>query len=226
MFTQLGHSLFKSRQFLVAILGLTCTIFAGGYRQLNNSNSNQVAWVRPSSSSAAPKATVLAQPTACTKTPMAFDFQPTSVQLPHMHHKSPIAAPRQTRDQVQMSGTLYENIDSTNIPIGVTPPSRCSGYSSGSRGSSENDLTCGQLDSVKSIDMIPDDLTVLSVTGLADCLHLFELHAVAHKFRQHQIDGQFFKMMNDQMYRDSNFGFTDFEILKLKQLRDGWRPRV
>lgn len=163
---------------------------------------------------------------------MAFNFPNADQPL---RSKSPRAAPRQTKDSQLPSNGLYENIDKLSAPFsrcsadhnGGIPPSRCSGYSSsGSRGSSESDLTHHQLEVINSVDMIPDDLTTLSVPGLCDCLHLFELPNAAHKFRQHQIDGQLFMRMTRQMFLDDSFQFSDFELLKLKQLREGWRPRL
>ena len=179
----------------------------------------------------------------------AFNYP--QIDPPKPRSKSPKAAPRNTRDLyssqpvmgssqpvVGAASGLYENLGNlspvmnrcpppvTGEECAVTPPSRCSGYSSGSRGSSETDLLHYQLEMIKSVDMIPADLTTLSVPGLCDCLHLFELPNVAHKFRQHQIDGQFFMIMSDQMFRDDAFNFSEFELLKLKRLRDGWRPRL
>lgn len=174
--------------------------------------------------------------------PSAFSYP--QIDPPKPRSKSPKAAPRHVRDfyssqpAVGASNGLYENIGNmspfinrcpppvTGEECAVTPPSRCSGYSSGSRGSSETDLLHYQLEMIKTVDMIPSDLTTLSVPGLCDCLHLFELPNVAHKFKQHQIDGQFFMIMSDQMFRDDAFSFSEFELLKLKRLRDGWRPRL
>lgn len=168
----------------------------------------------------------------------------TAFNYPQAEPFKPKATPRQTKDlysaQTGVSDGLYENISAvigkcppppvnggmTGEESAVTPPSRCSGYSSGSRGSSETDLLQYQLEIIKSVDMIPADLTSLSVPGLCDCLHLFEMPNAAHKFRQHQIDGQFFMIMSDQMFRDDAFNFSEFELLKLKRLRDGWRPRL
>ncbi|XP_067936200.1 uncharacterized protein [Watersipora subatra] len=147
--------------------------------------------------------------------------------------KSPRAAPRQMRDNSGIAKN-YENLERLCQPPPkysdtqiLPPPSRCSGYSSsGSRGSSENDLVHYQLDTIKSVDMIPEDLSTLTVPGLADCLHLFELPNVAQKFKQNQVDGQFFMIMTEHMFRDDVFNFSEFELLKLKQLKDGWRPRL
>lgn len=198
-----------------------------GLQQFNNSNSNQLTCVKPSDQiSAVPDSTPDSNPAAVSAA-FTIDSPPSS----RVSHKSPVAAPRQPKDiQTLSAAALYENIAAVvnrSAPsTGLTPPSRCSGYSSGSRGSSENDLIGAQLDSIHSIDAIPDDLTSLTVCGLAECLKLFELPNVAHKFKQHQIDGQFFNIMSDHMFKDENFAFSEFEILKLKKLRDGWRPRL
>lgn len=161
-----------------------------------------------------------------------FDFNILSPE--QANHKSPKPAPRRTKDKQLTAAACasYENISTVLAEcqsggVIVTPPRRCSGYSSsGSRESSEADLFSAQTDTAKSVQPIPDDLTLLTVAGLCDCLLLFELPHVASKFRQHQIDGQFFKIMSDYMFKDENFGFSDFEILKLKKLREGWRPRL
>ena len=161
--------------------------------------------------------------------------------------KSPRATPRH-RDTQVTSPRRYDSQNRQFLPVNkclvdepiiapvgkclvdesmATPPSRCSGYSSsGSRGSSENDLIHHQLETIKSVDMIPDDLTTLTVPGLCDCLYLFELPNAAAKFKQNQVDGQFFMIMTEQMFRDDAFNFSEFELLKLRQLRDGWRPRL
>lgn len=228
------------------MLMFTLLFFVGAFPQFNNSNSNYIALVKPNdshpTSTAAPTEPSRQQVSA---TSSAFSYP--QLYPPKPRSKSPKAAPRQNRDmyvhQTGASNGLYENLSNlspvmnrcpppTVTPMtggeesAVTPPSRCSGYSSGSRGSSETDLLHYQLEMIKSVDMIPADLTSLSVPGLCDCLHLFELPNVAHKFKQHQIDGQFFMIMSDQMFRDDAFNFSEFELLKLKRLRDGWRPRL
>lgn len=202
--------------------------FVVGSQQFNNSNSNQLSTVN-SKEEQASSVHEARQFLSNNSDSNSFNFPSTSdTPSNHLNHKSPIAAPRQSKDIQSLStSALYENIEAVvnRCPpgTGLTPPSRCSGYSSGS---SENDLVTAQLDNMDSIDTIPEDLSTLTVSGLAECLRLFELPNVAHRFKQHQIDGQFFNIMSDQMFKDDNFGFSEFEILKLKKLRDGWRPKL
>jgi len=208
-------------------------LISAGYGQCNNSNSNEVnPHSRPSSAFQynLPQGADSKPPPPHPST--AFNWHHNE---PSKLHKSPKATPRQSKEPITSSNGLYVNIGNISPPLArcsivnetaFNPPSRCSGYSSESRGSSENDLIHYQLETIKSVDMIPEDLTTLSVPGLSDCLFLFELPNVAHKFRQNQIDGQFFMMMSDHMFRDDAFNFSEFELLKLKKLRDGWRPRL
>lgn len=148
--------------------------------------------------------------------------------------KSPRAAPRPTKDTQLYPVKMYENLanfataaEQHTEEIGVLGAGNCSGYSSsGSRGSSENDLIHHQLETIQSVDMIPDDLSSLSVPGLCDCLHLFELPNVGNKFKQNLIDGKFFAIMTEQMFKDKAFNFSEYELLKIRQLRDGWRPKL
>jgi len=181
-------------------------------RQQNNSNSNPLLVNKPAESPNPLQK-------SATEPSMAFSNfcygEITPLSAPPS--KSPKAAPRTSPPQ---NTGLYENVEV------VLNPSRCSGYSSDSRDSSESDLIHYQLETIKSLDMIPEDLTTLSVPALCDCLHLFELHNAAHKMRQHQIDGQFFMIMTEKMFKDTAFNFSDFELLKLRRLRDGWRPKL
>lgn len=211
-----------------------CYFFVAGFSQFNNSNSNQIAFVRPNTEKQSLKSVQNNhhhQPHSTADSSGPFSF-PNNDALPK---KSPKATPRQIPDPQLMSNGLYENIDRILPPMnrclvedgGPTPVGRCSGYSSsGSRGSSEHDLIHHQLEIIRSVDMIPEELSSLSVAGLCDCLHLFELPNAACKFKQNQIDGQFFMIMTDQMFKDEGFSFTEFEVVKLKRLRGGWRPRL
>lgn len=79
---------------------------------------------------------------------------------------------------------------------------------------------------IRSLADVPDDLSTLSVIGLCACLRLYNMAAVAEKFLQQQVDGQFFVAMPEAMFKDRCFDLSEFEILKLKRLQNGWRPKM
>ena len=78
---------------------------------------------------------------------------------------------------------------------------------------------------LRSVDDIPNDVTLLDVENVCTCLTLLNMHEHVDQFRKNQIDGCLLVSLEEKILQ-TDFGFSLFEARKLMQFaKAGWRPR-
>jgi hypothetical protein len=70
------------------------------------------------------------------------------------------------------------------------------------------------------------DVSQMSVKELVLCLNQCALPQLAKLCDENTIDGEFLFDLQEQQLRDKPYSLNNIEMLKVKKMKEGWRPKI
>ena len=80
--------------------------------------------------------------------------------------------------------------------------------------------------SIRVVSTTSMDVSQMSVKELVLCLNQCALPQLAKLCDENTIDGEFLFDLQEQELRDKPYSLNNIEMLKVKKMKEGWRPKI
>ena len=156
------------------------------------------------------------------------DQQATSPQSPRTPTR-PTSPRRLIPDKEQYERVFKKSHPEQRISPKILPttfpkPSKVTQNTSAHGDISGEGACGGQPNKIISLEHVPNDISTLTVTDVADCLHLLNLGEHADKFVREQVDGHFLQSLTAEDIQEG-FGLNNIGSRKIEMFaRNGWKP--